>query len=73
MKSGFLEKALVMHPYKKSLGVTQTSKGSQGHTETVPFPSKVPAPDTSATGPIQDLEELPSGLALPQTVSSLLS
>lgn len=40
------EKALVMQMYKKTLGVSQTSTQSQGHTENILFSSKVPAPYT---------------------------
>lgn len=67
MGLGFQEKALVMQVYKKSLGVTQTSTQSQGHTENIPFSSKVPAPHILATEPTQGLEKFPPGLAPPQT------
>ena len=41
--------------------------GSQQRTENIPFPSKVPAPNTSATGSMKGLEKFPPGPAQPET------
>lgn len=67
MGPGVPRESPVKQVYDKEAGVTQTLIGSQRRTENIPFPSKVPAPNTSATGPMKGLEKFPPGPAQPET------